>query len=97
MYLDLDFIIPLDVYDSVNKKNFTNKSFYSVIEWIPYSRIKVLEQLAEGGFSFIYKAIWFERAQTVAVKRLKNSQNLSKEFLNEVIHLSDNYHVESYY
>jgi serine/threonine protein kinase len=54
------------------------------MEWIPYSQIRNLEKIAEGGFGIIYKAIWLNKT-TVAVKRFQNSQDISKHFLNEVI------------
>ncbi|RIA85194.1 kinase-like domain-containing protein [Glomus cerebriforme] len=67
------------------------------MEWIPYSQIKNLEKLAEGGFGIIYKAIWLNggihgissswsrrKNEIIAVKRLKSSQEISKEFLNEL-------------
>ncbi|RIA95068.1 hypothetical protein C1645_758451 [Glomus cerebriforme] len=59
------------------------------MKWISYSQITNLEKLAEGGFGIIYKAIW-NLDTTIAVKRLKNSQKISKEFLNEVIYLNHN-------
>jgi serine/threonine protein kinase len=52
------------------------------IEWIPYSQITNLKKIAEGGFSIIYKATW--EGTDVAVKKLHDSQNISKHFLNEV-------------
>ncbi|RIA92274.1 kinase-like domain-containing protein [Glomus cerebriforme] len=67
------------------------------MEWIPYSQIMNLEKLAEGGFGIIYKAIWLEggihgissswsrrKNEIIAAKRLKSSQKISKEFLNEL-------------
>ncbi|RIA92250.1 hypothetical protein C1645_765552, partial [Glomus cerebriforme] len=66
--------------------------------WISYSQITNLEKIAEGGFSIIYKAIWLDRKfpydlgenKIIAVKRLKSSQKISKDFLNEVIYLNHN-------
>ncbi|EXX50703.1 Sps1p [Rhizophagus irregularis DAOM 197198w] len=52
------------------------------IEWIPYSQITNLKKIAEGGFSIIYKATW--EGTDVAVKKLRDSQNISKHFLNEL-------------
>ncbi|CAB4403173.1 unnamed protein product [Rhizophagus irregularis] len=52
------------------------------IEWIPYSQITNLKKIAEGGFSIIYKATW--EGTNVAVKKLRDSQNISKHFLNEL-------------
>ncbi|RIA95074.1 hypothetical protein C1645_758477, partial [Glomus cerebriforme] len=60
------------------------------MEWISYSRITNLEKLAEGGFGIIYKANFLGKNNTIAVKRLKSSQKISKEFLSEVIYLNHN-------
>ncbi|PKY32035.1 kinase-like protein [Rhizophagus irregularis] len=52
------------------------------IGWIPYSQVTNLKKIAEGGFSIIYKATW--EGTDVAVKKLRDSQNISKHFLNEL-------------
>ncbi|PKC72099.1 hypothetical protein RhiirA1_438458 [Rhizophagus irregularis] len=52
------------------------------IDWIPYSQIKNLEKIAEGGFGIIYKANIDEKV--VAVKGFLNSQDPSNDFLNEL-------------
>ncbi|GBC28526.2 kinase-like domain-containing protein [Rhizophagus irregularis DAOM 181602=DAOM 197198] len=69
------------------------------IEWIPYSHITNLKKMAEGGFSIIYKATW--EGTDVAVKKLHDSQNISKYFLNELRSLyqcnDDNFGVIGYY
>ncbi|PKY27506.1 kinase-like protein [Rhizophagus irregularis] len=52
------------------------------IKWIPYSQVTNLKKIAEGGFSIIYKATW--KGTDVAVKKLRDSQNISKHFLNEL-------------
>ena len=54
------------------------------MRWIPYSQIKNLTKIAEGGYGIIYKATLSDD-ETVAIKRFFNSQNFSKYFLNEVI------------
>src|SRR5688572_20509040 len=33
---------------------------YEVIEWIPYNRLENIQELAKGGFSTIYKAVWLD-------------------------------------
>ena len=67
-----------------------------MMEWIPYSQITNMKQIAEGGFGIIYKATWLDGSLTdnnynhrqknehVITKRFKNSQGISKYFLNEV-------------
>ncbi|GBC47933.2 kinase-like domain-containing protein [Rhizophagus irregularis DAOM 181602=DAOM 197198] len=62
-----------------------------LIERIPYSQFKDLRKIGEGGFSIIYKATWSDdgtRNIDVALKKLFNSQNISKYFFNELKALS---------
>ena len=70
------------------------------MEWIPYNRLLVREQIGEGGFGTIYLANWLDGQiynwnvkyqkwnrqtyQQVALKLLKNSSNLSFNLLKEV-------------
>ncbi|PKC51394.1 kinase-like protein, partial [Rhizophagus irregularis] len=53
------------------------------VRWVPYSQIKNLEKIAEGGFGTVYKATVYH-SEIVAIKRFFNSQNISKYFLNEI-------------
>jgi len=91
---------PLNAYSSIikttsysenpmNVYRFIKTIFYSESKmiWIPYSQIKNLSKIAEGGFSIIYKATWSDGINDtdVAIKKLFDSQNISKYFLNEVI------------
>ena len=71
------------------------------MEWIPYSRLLVKRQIAEGGFGIVYSANWLDGAiynwninyqqwnrntyQLVALKILKNSSNLSFNLLKEEV------------
>ncbi|PKK60918.1 hypothetical protein RhiirC2_856587 [Rhizophagus irregularis] len=80
------------VYDYVNNinKNSNPLNIYKndfalklKIEWVPYSRITNLKEIAEGGYGKIYKASI--NGNIVAVKEFLNSQDPSKYFLNEVI------------
>jgi hypothetical protein len=80
MYNDTD-LIPLKVYQFIKNKLFQS---LNVIKWIPYPQIKNLSKIAEGGFSTIYKATWSNGIE-IAVKKLHDSQNISKYYLNEVI------------
>ncbi|UZO05574.1 uncharacterized protein OCT59_025918 [Rhizophagus irregularis] len=61
-----------------------------LIEWIPYSQLKDLRKIGEGGFSTIYKATWSDgiRNTDVALKKLFSSQKIDKNFLNELKLLS---------
>ncbi|RIA95080.1 hypothetical protein C1645_512094 [Glomus cerebriforme] len=88
----IDLTDPLNVYDFIKSNyNLAIDYYRSRIKWISYSQITNLEKLAEGGFGIIYKANWLNYySKTIAVKRLKSSQKISKEFLNEVIFLNHN-------
>ncbi|CAG8765428.1 5008_t:CDS:2, partial [Rhizophagus irregularis] len=72
-------------------------SYGAFIEWIPFNRLRNIKYLAHGGFSTIYKAIWLDEKDVksplnknekegvhVALKSLKNSSNISDDFLNEL-------------
>jgi len=70
--------------DPLNFCSFIKNKLSLKVEWISYSQITNLEQIAEGGFGVIYKAL--NNGNTVAIKKLINSQSPSKHFLNEVIY-----------
>ena len=53
-----------------------------IFEWIPYNQFDNIEEINKGDFATVYSAIWNDK--TVALKQLHDSQNVSKEFLNEV-------------
>jgi hypothetical protein len=72
---------PLEIYSSI-KEELNNSTSKLKINWIPYSQIKGLEKIAEGGFGIIYKALIDDKV--VAVKGFSNSQDPSNNFLNEV-------------
>ncbi|RHZ65920.1 hypothetical protein Glove_310g13 [Diversispora epigaea] len=66
---------------------------WEIWRWINYSKFKDIEYLAEGGFGSIWKAEWidmpeelfeFYKSNQVALKKLKNSQEISSEFLKEL-------------
>ncbi|EXX60453.1 Cdc15p [Rhizophagus irregularis DAOM 197198w] len=52
------------------------------LKFVPYNQFKNIEFIAEGGFSKIYKATWFNR--TVVLKKLNNSKNITSKELNEL-------------
>ncbi len=56
--------------------------------FIPFTRLEIFKKIAQGGFSIIYQATWYDNNdtnRTVAIKCFYNSRNFSKYFLNEVI------------
>ncbi|RHZ85425.1 hypothetical protein Glove_66g89 [Diversispora epigaea] len=70
-----------------------NANEWEIWRWIDYSKLKNIKYLAEGGFGSIWKAEWvdmpeevleFYKSNQVALKKLKNSQEISSEFLKEL-------------
>ena len=83
----------------IRKTQLEAKGFDShyYIEWIPYDDLKDIKEIGEGGFATVYQGKWangprfvhrnkryYYDDSDVALKRLKNSQNNSDEFLKEV-------------
>ena len=73
---------------------------YHYLEWIPYDQLTVEERIGEGGFATVYKCYWsncpryisdnkryYRNNGIVALKKFKNSQGISDEFLKEVNNL----------
>ena len=73
---------------------------YHYLEWIPYDQLTVKKGIGEGGFTTIYKYYWSDNPRyinynkryycdngVVALKKVKNSQDISEEFLKEVNNL----------
>ncbi|RHZ81820.1 hypothetical protein Glove_117g446 [Diversispora epigaea] len=70
-----------------------NANECEIWRWIDYNKFKNIEYLAEGGFGSIWKAEWIDmpkevfkicKSNQVALKKLKNSQEISSEFLEEL-------------
>jgi hypothetical protein len=85
------YYYPLSIFDTIYQDSKT------LIEWIPYSQIKNIKEIAIGGFGIIYQATWLDGSinkllnirkrrenETVILKRFKNSKDIDKYFLNEV-------------
>ena len=53
-----------------------------ILKWIPYDQLSEITYLAEGGFGTVYKAKL--RNGFVVLKKLRNSQDITMDFLNEV-------------
>src|SRR5581483_10502761 len=84
------FRITYSIYQDVNTRTF--------MEWIPYSQFANVKEIAKGGFGIIYQTTLLDnsinrdyrgqlsetKSETVILKRFKNSQDISKHFLNEV-------------
>ncbi|CAG8502745.1 2766_t:CDS:2 [Funneliformis caledonium] len=54
------------------------------LNWIPYDEFVGSRLITQGGFSSIFEAMWNKSGQTVALKCLKDSQDLSSDYLNEI-------------
>ncbi|PKY38541.1 kinase-like protein, partial [Rhizophagus irregularis] len=65
------------------------------LEWIPYNRFININEIGEGGFSIVYSAEWYDlekrlswaapsKARPVALKSIKNSQDMTSEYINEL-------------
>ena len=79
---------------------------YHYLDWIPYDQLTVEEGIGEGGFATVHKCYWsngpryifdnkryYRSNGIVALKKVKNFQTISDEFLKEVnnlIQLIDN-------
>uniref|UniRef100_U9U2V6 Protein kinase domain-containing protein n=1 Tax=Rhizophagus irregularis (strain DAOM 181602 / DAOM 197198 / MUCL 43194) TaxID=747089 RepID=U9U2V6_RHIID len=88
---------PLDIYNFI-ENNLKNTQ---IMRWIPYSQIKNLEKIAEGGFGIVYKATLLDgskykhddflsirnKNKLVAIKKFLNIQDISNDFLNEACHI----------
>ena len=80
--------------DLIRRTHFGFAKAWVMLEFVPHEQFKNVEFIAEGGFSKIYKAIWIDgpviyksvrkRNQTVVLKRLNNSNNITSKELNEV-------------
>ena len=83
------------IYESRIKKD----SYDDNLEWIPYDRLQDIKPIGEGGFANIYSATWLDgepevnyenktkkrsKPFTVALKKLKSSENKMEAFINEV-------------
>jgi len=63
------------------------------LEWIPYNKLKNIKFHEKGRFNIVYMATWSVRSkrkwigydyETVAIKNLNNSSDLSEEIINKV-------------
>ncbi|GES81616.1 kinase-like domain-containing protein [Rhizophagus clarus] len=89
---------PSNVYKYLKEKMYKMFKPEAVMEWIPYSRIKNLKEIAKGGFSSIYQATWLDGGingseysscyrmenEIIVIKKFSNSQHINKSILNEV-------------
>ncbi|UZO15243.1 uncharacterized protein OCT59_006674 [Rhizophagus irregularis] len=86
----------IDDFISYTLTNSTKK--YGNMIFVPYDNFKNIEFIGEGGFSKIYKATWIDckisndtlnyslrnKFETVALKKLNNSKNITSKELNEL-------------
>ncbi|PKK64469.1 hypothetical protein RhiirC2_101696 [Rhizophagus irregularis] len=87
------------VIDDFINYTLDNSIKYGRMMFVPYDNFKNIELIGEGGFSRIYKATWIDskiswgdvldysqqdESDIVALKKLKNSKNITSKELNEV-------------
>ncbi|GES99774.1 kinase-like domain-containing protein [Rhizophagus clarus] len=66
------------------------------LEWIPFENFELVKYIVKGRFSSVYSALWMEVLDgfgmmsprggpiNVALKRLENSQNISRSYINQI-------------
>ncbi|CAB5184298.1 unnamed protein product [Rhizophagus irregularis] len=90
--LDSELLINLKPNITVSLNSVSLYRYYlndpvSSLKWISYSNIKIIKEIAQGGFGIIYQAtlLEYEDAKiTVAVKKFLSSKSITKSFLSEV-------------
>ncbi|GBC02509.1 hypothetical protein RclHR1_04660002 [Rhizophagus clarus] len=90
------YFFPNGLFESIYQKFSSWKDSAEIMmEWIPYSQFTNVEEIAKGGFGIIYLATWLDGSiehrsrkgssnEPVILKKFKNSQDISKYFLNEL-------------
>ncbi|RGB38588.1 kinase-like domain-containing protein [Rhizophagus diaphanus] len=89
-----------DVDEFILQAQIDAKSYFELIEWIPYENFSNIQYLAKGGYGEVYLAYWDEgvitcwsdefkdwfrdSGQKVILKSLFDSKNKIKEFLDEL-------------
>ncbi|CAB5352518.1 unnamed protein product [Rhizophagus irregularis] len=89
-----------DIDKLIQNTQLTARSWYQVLEWIPYDRFYNIKYVAKGGFGKVYSAIWKDgfillwdkyknqlqrhTKVQVALKSLNESQNIKLEFISEI-------------
>ncbi|CAG8492423.1 6318_t:CDS:2 [Acaulospora morrowiae] len=90
-----------DLDHAIQNIQINAKDYYESLEWIPYNQFDVVEYSAQGGFSTVYCGYWIEGPKRildeeiddyirngptkVAIKRIEESKNLSKQYLDKLL------------
>ncbi|RHZ60907.1 hypothetical protein Glove_350g157 [Diversispora epigaea] len=98
-----------DEIDQLIQENQLKPKFvdYDYWRWIDYTELSKIEYLSEGGYGTVYKAVWnhmpeeiennnlnlSNASKMIAMKKLKNSQNVSEDFANEIKAYHKNNHL----
>src|ERR1044071_1126304 len=74
----------------IHDAQFQTKHYSKNLEWIPFDRLNDIKPIGEGGFANVYSATWLDGEPeyhrekrrsspiTVALKKLKNSNNITE-------------------
>ncbi|RIB16289.1 kinase-like domain-containing protein [Gigaspora rosea] len=89
-----------DIDKFIQQMQLHAKKYNEIIEWIPFNKFTNIEYLSRGGFGVVYKATWTDgyiygfnshknawkrsSQMNVCLKRLYNSNDINKDFLEEV-------------
>ncbi|PKC58242.1 kinase-like protein [Rhizophagus irregularis] len=85
----------------IQNSQLSAKNHFQLLEWIPYEKFRNISYATEGKFGKVYSANWKDGyitywnkkknqwkrdgKTTVALKTLNNSQNITLEFINQVM------------
>ncbi|CAG8479649.1 23818_t:CDS:2 [Cetraspora pellucida] len=88
----------------IQNSHIKSKNVFELLEWIPYSNLKDITRIAQGGFATDFSAVWADGPMQkfdlnkkqwsrsgvtkVVFKEFHNSKDSSFKFLEEVIHLN---------
>jgi hypothetical protein len=73
----------------IHESQLNTEDYYN-LEWISYDKFLDIKPIGEGGFANIFSASWKNKRRdsngsiTVALKKLKNSINITETLINEV-------------
>src|ERR1044072_173366 len=82
----------LDIDNLIRDSQLNASTPWGYLEWIPFDRLKIIQEVGEGAFGSVYHAVWLDGPKkrwnsyyqrfvscgemSVALKLLHNSQNI---------------------